>query len=271
MQKTLFLILGLFLAVAAVKAQSATANLSGTVTDEQGAFVSGATVIISDSVKSYERTATTNGDGAFIFSQLAPSSYAVKVNKSGFAETQISKVILNVNDQSSIKIELKVGTATATVNVTDEASLINDSPTVSTVVNRQFIENQPLNGRSFQTLVELSPGVTITPSSLTSSGQFSVNGQRTGSNYLTVDGVSANFGTTASVTLYESAGGGVPSYSALGTTSNLASVDAVQEFSIQTSTYAAEFGFRLSSQRQIRREQFFCERQRFSASAASSK
>ena len=73
-------------------------------------------------------------------------------------------------------------------------------------------------------------------------GQFSVNGQRTSSNYFTVDGVSGNFGSTASVTLYESAGGSIPSYSALGTTSSLASVDAVQEFSIQTSTYAPEFG-----------------------------
>ena len=238
--------LGLFLLIAPLtgntKAQSATATLSGIVTDEQGAVVPGASVVISDAAKSFERTATTNGDGAFIFTSLAPSNYAVKVSKSGFANSQISSVVLNVNDQSSIKIELKIATATATVTITDEASLINDSPTVSTIVNRQFIENQPLNGRSFQTLVELSPGVTITPSNLTSSGQFSVNGQRTGSNYLTVDGVSANFGTTASVTLYETAGGGVPSYSALGTTSNLASVDAVQEFSIQTSTYAAEFG-----------------------------
>lgn len=242
MQKTLFLVIGLFFAVFSIKAQSATATLSGIVSDEQGAVIAGAIVKISDSAKSFERTATTNSDGNFIFTQLSPSNYAVKVNKDGFAESQISNVVLNVNDQSSIKIELKVGAANATVTVTDEAALINDSPTVSTVINRQFIENQPLNGRSFQTLVELSPGVTITPSSLTSAGQFSVNGQRTGSNYFTVDGVSANFATTASVTLYESAGGGVPTYSALGTTSNLASVDAVQEFSIQTSTYAAEFG-----------------------------
>jgi hypothetical protein len=242
MHRILFLIFALLISAEILQAQSATATLSGTITDEQGAIVPNALVIISDAAKSFERTATTNGEGAFIFTQLAPSNYVVKVSKDGFADTQVSRVVLNVNDQSSIKIELKVATATATVNVTDEASLINDSPTVSTVVNRQFIENQPLNGRSFQTLVELSPGVTITPSSLTNAGQFSVNGQRTGSNYFTVDGVSANFGTTASVTLYESAGGGVPSYSALGTTSNLASVDAVQEFSIQTSTYAAEFG-----------------------------
>ncbi len=70
----------------------------------------------------------------------------------------------------------------------------------------------------------------VTPSNLVTPGQFSVNGQRAGSNYLTVDGVSANFGSTASTTLYETAGGGVPAYSSQGSTASLASVDAVQEF-----------------------------------------
>lgn len=226
----------------AAQAQSATATLSGRVTDERGAVVSGASVKITDKARAFERTATTNGDGAFVFTQLAPSNYVVKVVQSGFAETRAENVVVNVNDQSSLRIELKVGGASATVNVTDEPAPIRDSPAVSTVVDRPFIENQPLNGRSFQTLVELAPGVVFTPSSLPTPGQFSVNGQRASSNYFTVDGVSANFGSTASVTLYETAGGGVPSYSALGTTSSLASVDAVQEFSIQTSTYAPEFG-----------------------------
>ena len=222
-------------------AQSATATLSGTVVDEQGAIVAGATVKITDAAKAFERSATANDDGFFILTQLAPSNYTVSVGQSGFATTQIN-VVLNVNDQRALRIELKIAAANATVNVTDTASLVDDSPAVSTVVNRQFIENQPLNGRSFQTLVYLPPGVFLTKSTLPTPGQFSVNGQRASSNYFTVDGVSANFGSTASVTLYETAGGGVPSYSALGTTSSLASVDAVQEFSIQTSTYAPEFG-----------------------------
>ncbi len=246
MQKNLslifkFLILALLFQNNAA-AQSATATLSGTVVDEQNAAVSGASVTITDNAKAFERAATTGSDGRFIFTQLAPSIYTVKVVQTGFAETQNPNVVLNVNDQSSLRIQLKVGGASATVNVTDTASLLTESPAVSTVVERQFIENQPLNGRSFQTLVELSPGVVLTASTLPTQGQFSVNGQRASSNYFTVDGVSANFGSTASTTLYETAGGGIPSYSALGTTSSLASVDAVQEFSIQTSTYAPEFG-----------------------------
>lgn len=239
-----FVIFVMFLASGSlleVKAQSATASLSGTVADEQGAVVPAAAVKIADAAKAFERTAVTNSAGGFTFTQLPPSDYLLTVEKNGFASAQ-TKIILNVNDQSAIKIGLNVAATSAIVDITEAAPLITESPAVSTVVNRQFVENQPLNGRSFQTLVELSPGVVITPSSLTVAGQFSVNGQRAGSNYLTVDGVSGNFGSTASVTLYETAGGGVPAYSALGSTTSLASVDAVQEFSIQTSTYAPEFG-----------------------------
>lgn len=243
MRKNIFsLICGLslaFLFFIGASAQSATATLSGTVIDEQGAVIAGATIKITDKAKATERVVATNNEGYFILTQLAPSNYQLSAERTGFTGAQ-SEVVLNVNDQKSLRIQLRVGNVGATVNV--ETTATDDSVAVSTVVDRQFIENQPLNGRSFQNLVELSPGIVIAASNLPNPGQFSVNGQRTGSNYFTVDGVSANFGSTASVTPYETAGGGVPSYSALGTTSSLVSVDAVQEFSIQTSTYAAEFG-----------------------------
>lgn len=245
MPRLIFFLSSIFVWIAfgnfCVFSQSTSAALSGVVIDEQGAVIAGAVIKIVDRSKTFEQTRLTDNDGYFVFSQLAPSEYVLTAEQSGFNTSQ-SNVILNVNDQSSIKIQLKVAGAGAIVEVNDAGALIDETSTVKTVVDRQFIENQPLNGRSFQTLVELSPGVVITPSSLTVAGQFSVNGQRAGSNYLTVDGVSGNFGSTASVTLYETAGGGVPAYSALGSTTSLASVDAVQEFSIQTSTYAPEFG-----------------------------
>jgi len=246
-QRHFFVIIGIISLVFTVglrstAAQSATATLSGTVVDEQGAVVPDANITVADAARAVERQATTNSEGYFIVTQLPPSTYTVSVERSGFATSRLPNVVLNVNDQSAIRIQLKVAGVGETVTVTDTTSPVGESPAVATIVDRQFVENQPLNGRSFQTLVELSPGVVLTSSNLPNPGQFSVNGQRAGSNYFTVDGVSANFGSTASVTLYETAGGGVPSYSALGTTSSLASVDAVQEFSIQTSTYAPEFG-----------------------------
>jgi hypothetical protein len=220
-------------------AQTASATLRVSVADEQNAVVPNAVIKIKNEQTSFERTAATNADGNFVFSQLPPSVYLITVEAQGFAVSQ-SKIVLNVNDQSSLRIQLRVSSVSAVVEVISN-DLVTDSPAVSTVINRQFIANQPLNGRSFQNLVELSPGVVITPSNLPSPGQFSVNGQRTNSNYLTVDGVSGNFGTVAATIPYET-GGSVPSYSVLGTTSSLASVDAVQEFSIQTSAYAPEFG-----------------------------
>jgi hypothetical protein len=105
-------------------------------------------------------------------------------------------------------------------------------------VDRKFVENMPLNGRSFQSLILLTPGVTAAPGAFTNGqGEFSVNGQRTETNYYTVDGVSANTGM-ADLTR----AGGTPSETAVGTTHSLVSVDALQEFRIRTSTYSAEYG-----------------------------
>jgi hypothetical protein len=115
---------------------------------------------------------------------------------------------------------------------------------VSTIVDRQFAENLPMNGRSFQTLIELTPGVVVASTTYADNGQFSVNGQRAASNYWMVDGVGANVGIGVNSVggAANGLGGSVGSYSAFGGTNGLVSVDAMQEFRIQTSTYAPEFG-----------------------------
>jgi outer membrane receptor protein involved in Fe transport len=189
-----------------------------------------------------QRQATTDGDGRFIVVQLPPSRYTVRVENTGFSATEIQDIELNVNDQRAISVQLKVGGVGATVQVDSEASLIDESPAVATTINRQFVQNLPLNGRSFQSLFELTPGVVLTPSGDGGQGQFSVNGQRTNSNYITVDGVGANVSAAVGNTLGQNATGSVPGFAATGGTNNLVSVDALQEFKIQTSTYAPEFG-----------------------------
>jgi hypothetical protein len=224
------------------RAQSATATLSGTVTDEQSAVVAGATIKAINTATNLARQTTTNSEGYFTLPLLPPGNYTLTAERQGFASIDKRGIILNVGDQRSLLITLSVGGVSATVQVSGEAPLLNESPAVSTVVDRQFVANQPLNGRSFQTLIGLAPGVVFTPTNVTTQGQFSVNGQRPSTNYFTVDGVSANFGTTVSQTLYETAGGELPSLSVQGGTNALVSVDALQEFAIQTSTYAPEFG-----------------------------
>lgn len=223
-------------------AQSASALLSGAVRDPQDRAVISAVVSLTDESRGFKRKALTDENGAFVLSQLTPGRYTITVEQTGFLTAHLPDVVLNAADQRSVRIGLQLASRTEGVSVSADSALVRETPAVSTTVERRFIENQPLNGRNFQTLINLSPGVVITASSLPENGQFSVNGQRTGSNYFTVDGVSANFGLPLATSPYEGSGGGLPSWSASGGSSALASVDAVQEFTVQTSTYAPEYG-----------------------------
>lgn len=242
--KSFLLLLALLLVAAnnSVFAQSVTATLSGTVTDEKGGLVPGATVKVMNTDAGFERTVSTNENGSFVVPLLPPSTYRVTIEREGFAPFEISEVTLNTNDQRAVNIHLKVGQVGAAVTVTSDASLIDESPAVGTTIDRQFVSNLPLNGRSLQALISLSPGVVVTPANSQNPGQFSVNGQRTSTNYFTVDGVSANFGTNNFSGFNPATSGAVPATNIQGSFSSLASVDAIQEFNIQTSTFAPEFG-----------------------------
>jgi hypothetical protein len=163
------------------------------------------------------------------------------VTAAGFKVVNVTDVTINVQDHLEQNFTLVVGSVSESITVEGGAPLVDtESATVSTVVDRNFAENLPMNGRSFQTLIQLTPGVVVTTSNYADSGQFSINGQRASSNYWMVDGVSANIGTGAGSN--PALGGSVGSFSVLGGTNSLVSVDAMQEFRIQTSTYAPEFG-----------------------------
>src|SRR5229473_2472789 len=222
-------------------AQSASATLSGTVEDEHGAVIPGVSITVINNATGAQRQATTNGEGYFVVPLLPPSRYQITAQNQGFTTVRIPEVVLNVGDQKALQIQLKAGDINATVQVVNEAPLINESPAVGTVVDRHQVENMPLNGRSFQSLITLTPGIVQAPASLTQPGQFSANGQRTYSNYFTVDGVSANTGITSGAG-GSAFGGAQAALTQQGTTQSLVSIDALQEFRIQTSNYAAEFG-----------------------------
>src|SRR5262245_46746291 len=227
---------------AAVYAQSGTATLSGTVSDPNGAVVPGVVVTVTDPATRLQRKTTTNDAGQFTFPLLPPSKYMLTLERQGFMTAAVDDVVLNVDDERSLRIQMKVGDVKEVVNVTGQESLINESAAVGTVVDRQFVENMPLNGRSFQSLIALTPGVVLTKATGNEAGQFSVNGQRANANYFTVDGVGANIGVGLNFLPGQLSGGTVPGLSATGGTNNLVSIDALQEFKIQTSTYAPEFG-----------------------------
>jgi hypothetical protein len=239
------LLLAFCLLPIATMGQSATATLSGTVTDANGAVVPAASVTVMNPATGLQRQAITNDQGSFTIPLLPPSTYTVAVEGKGFAPAQVNNLVLNVGDQKALQIQLKAGDVNATVTIDSNAETVRTDGSVGTVVDRQFVANIPLNGRSLQALVQLTPGVVLTQSgSATGGGQFSVNGQRTTANYFMVDGVSANTGMATSF------GGGVDASgtgqtagtTALGGTNSLVSVDALQEFRIETSSFAAEYG-----------------------------
>jgi Carboxypeptidase regulatory-like domain/TonB dependent receptor len=240
----LFLILFLSASNSALP-QSPNGSISGVVFDPDAKSIPAAEVIVLNDVTGEKRVTSTNNEGIYAVSDLAPGPYRIQVSKVGFKSIIKPEIVLNVQDALSINFTLPIGAASVVVTVEGGAPLIDtQSAAVGTVVDRQFAENLPMNGRSFQTLIELTPGVVVTPSNYEDSGQFSVNGQRGSSNYWMVDGVSANIGIGVTVvgTPGNGLGGTASSFSAQGGTNSLVSVDALQEFRIQTSTYAPEFG-----------------------------
>jgi len=135
--------------------------------------------------------------GEYYLTSLPPNSYRIEIEKAGFKRLVKPDVDLYVQDALEIDFEMTLGAASETVTVEAGAPLVNtESGTVSTMVDRAFVENLPLNGRSFQTLMLLTPGVVVTATAFNDQGQFSVNGQHADANYFTIDGVSANFGVT---------------------------------------------------------------------------
>jgi hypothetical protein len=229
--------------VITVYGQGTTATLSGTVTDQNDAVVPGVNIAVISITQGFQRSTSTNRDGAFVVPLLPPGTYTVKAEREGFTTAEVPDVVLNVNDQKEINIALKVGSLSSqSVDVLPTPPLLDQSPAVGTTVDQEFVGNLPLNGRSFQQLITLSPGVVLTKTSVTEQGQFSANGQRANANYLTVDGVSANIGIIPAGNIGQSSTGALPGFSVAGGTSNLVSVDAVQEFKILTSTFAPEFG-----------------------------
>lgn len=240
----LFTILILLFAVGTVSAQQA--SVSGFVRDTGGAIVPNVNVSIQNTATNAQLTTTTNADGFYSFPTLAPGNYRLTIESSGFEKKVFENIRLETAGKISQNVDLSVGNVNETVTIEESGINVNTTDaSVGTVINRRFVENMPLNGRSFQSLLTIVPGVTAVPSSGTgSSGGISVNGQRTEANYYTVDGVSANSGLPPSSTPGFGAGfsGSTPGETALGSTQSLVSVDALQEFRSGTSTYSAEYG-----------------------------
>jgi hypothetical protein len=229
----------------AASAQSESASVSGRITDQTNAIVPDVEVELRNADTGVTQVTKTNGEGFYAFPYVKPGNYIMSVRKESFRTVSVTGMILNVQDNLSRNFVLQLGSSAESITVNGDTLNINtQSAAVSTLVDRNFVESIPLNGRSLQPLITLTPGVVLTPSSYNNAGQFSVNGQRADANYFIVDGVGANFGANSSGTgpVGQTPGGTVAGTNAFGGTSSLVSIDAIQEFRIDTSSYAPEFG-----------------------------
>ena len=226
-----------------MQAQTDVASISGHVTDPTSAVVSGADVTLTDTGTGNAARTKTNGAGLYTFPAVRPGTYRLAVRAQGFQQSLREGMVLHVQDRVTEDFALKVGSSNEMVVVTGDVPLINtESASVGTVINRQFVADMPLNGRSFQGLITLAPGVATVATTRSSDGQFVVNGQRSDTNYFTVDGVSANVAAPGSGSLQSSGVGATATTSSTGGFNTMLSVDALQEFRIATSTFAPEFG-----------------------------
>ena len=206
-------------------AQSPYGTISGIVIDPTGAAIGGAEVLVVNDATRVQYPGRTNDEGIYLIANLPPGSYRLQVSKSSFKTIIKPDITLNVQDALALNFTLPLGAVSEIVTIQGGAPLVNtESAAVGTVIDRQFVDNLPLNGRSFNTLLQLTPGVVIAPSNTTSPGQFSISGQRTSANDFTVDGVSANFGVSSSTVVGASGTGNAQAYCPAACARNLKAV-----------------------------------------------
>src|SRR5712664_1494771 len=167
-------------------AQSTNASVTGYVTDPNKAAIVGAKIIVINVDTNVRYEATTNNVGSYDVNEISPGPYRIEVEKPGFKTVVQSNLILHVQDRAAFNFEMAIGSVSEIVTVESGTLVINTTDgTVGTLIDRKFVENIPLNGRSFQDLISLTPGVVSQPPQLATdtgignSGDFSVNGQRT--------------------------------------------------------------------------------------------
>ena len=229
-------------------AQAGNASLTGFIQDSAKAFIPGVRVVAINTDTDQQFETVTNKDGSYTISSLPVGPYRMQIEKVGFRTILKEGLFLHTQDVLQINFQMAVGSTSESVTVSGEGNNINTADAaVGTVIDRQFVQDIPMNGRSFQTLILLSPGVVTntpqvgagTPPS-NDQGEYSVNGMRTDANNFTVDGASAS--NAPGYTSAAGSSGMIESATMLGTTQTMLPVDAMEEFRISTSTYSAEYG-----------------------------
>ena len=228
-----FTLLLLILTATAVSTFSqGTQSVSGTVKDQSGSAIPGATVTVTETATGSVRTFTTDASGGYAVPTLSVGTYTIEVKATGFSTVVRPSIVLHVGDQPVIDIQMNVGSMAQTVEVASAVPTIDTSnAVVGGVVENEQIENLPLNGRGFADLAVLQPGVVYasTGARSLSAGfgqKISISGMRVSSNDYTLDGQDID-----------------NAYNDIGNpTGEAAGIDAVQEYEVVTNPFSAEYG-----------------------------
>ncbi|MBV9404491.1 MAG: carboxypeptidase regulatory-like domain-containing protein, partial [Acidobacteriaceae bacterium] len=231
---TFFLLPGAFTLWAQVSAA-----LFGSVTDPSGALVSGAQIIVKNQDTGAVRETFTNSAGQYVVPALPVGRYQVRATKTGFTEEIRTGIILAVGQEARVNLNLRIGTSSQQLTVNADAPVVNVTTTdVSGLVGERQVKNLPLNGRSFDELMTLSPGVVnftwektggVGVSNSTNGNNFAVEGNRPQQNLYLLNGI-------------EFTGAAENNMQPGGASQQLLGVDAVREFNVLRDSYSAEFG-----------------------------
>ena len=220
-----------FLLIQSAGAQKDAGSVAGTVKDSSGATVPQARISVTEVDKGTTLVTSTSGSGDYVAAPLPIGRYSVKVEKAGFKTAVTEAIELQVQQRAVVDITLQVGAVAEEVTVTNVAPLLEtETSELGQVVDNRRMVNLPLNGRNFAQLAQLSAGVAPSEPGARNAGSygFSSNGGRSYQNNILLDGIDNNSNLT----------------DLLNNTSYVIqpSVDALQEFKVQTNAYSAEFG-----------------------------
>src|SRR5687768_8033214 len=208
-------------------AQQGTAQISGKVSDDQGAALPGVTIVVTNEATGAVREVTSSGEGTYLASQLVPGPYRVLARLAGFRTGERSGLVLQVGTTLTINLSLAIGGIEETVTVAGQSPLVDTtSARVGGNIGTGELAELPAMNRNYMAAVALLPGVQFTPSVQMGNDTITSAGQSPQGNNVTVDG-------------------GYNMDDALGATAGAqvrTPLEAVQEFQVLTSMYDAEFG-----------------------------
>jgi hypothetical protein len=222
------------------------ADVSGVIRDSSGAAIEKAAVTLLHLETGIRRQSQTDASGSYVLPGIKAGTYRLSIRKPGFQTAARQGLRVEAGQHPRIDFTLLIEQAAAeTVNVTSDAepsrSIAEQGAVGQTTVKRAMIENLPLNGRGLLPLLEAAPGTVVTPAGGGEVGQFSVNGQRSNSNYVTVDGVGVNFAVNDGLP-GQAPSGSTPVLTALGSMHSIVPVDALEEVKIRSLGQTAQYG-----------------------------